>query len=1191
MNLEKEKNEMSPVLFVRALYDFESNDASSLSFKTNDIIQVLMQLESGWWDGLCNGERGWFPSNYVTVFDKEGKLINEDEKLYDWILQQTLDGEIFYYNIKTGESSWKVPVNYESPAARDTTSCTSSLSKLSKQFPKNQEPTKNGPVSSYIDDEELDSHVTALVEDDLEKFDPANKVNITSSIDNQLNTASIDVIQQKNLQQSQSIDNLPPNWNVKTTAQGRVYYCNKLTNETTWSLDNINANGQLIKTENNEKSRSDDEIPNELLPQTPTVITPNKSIRFSGSSILMLQNAHEYLTWDTLSQSIDLSIHNLNVAIQENMRQDYPECTSTIVGNVRIMLYATGTVEKDSVAIKKNRNLKNHHRNIMTSLSKLTLSTKVAASTWSPPDATLKMKSDVNEVLDAVRGFILIAQKTVDIRRVDPKIIESATGGSWHGNNLIQTQTNGNKSTLPSINLEDTSVSTSSTNNPLYHLTSDLISSLDKISCIVTQSITLLLNDVRKVIDAPNSFTPRYFSPQLISQTREILTQVGQFLFITENINLKDLDESSFVNINEFNVSKQSLYNNIAGLVMCIQMASDPLFPLNAMDQIIGCANVVDKSVKDIIIITKSLVLKIQEMRSSVVENFEVSQFISNDSNSLDQINGNNTEHSAENQSTISSLDTTSSKSLQTVPENGVVTNDDTISSNNRNFNNDDDPPNSTSRITGKLQRSYTHPSAENPLTSQVISGSNTVGTNVRSKVTKEDGSPNTTQSQKLKEDKPWFLNYDYDTSEIVFNKEITVKGGTLTALVERLTMHDILDYNFIATFLLTYRSFCTTDDFFDMLVKRFMIQPPEGLTNEELEVWQEKKQTPVRLRVFNIMKSWLETYYIDDKEDLLCLEKMREFARTTMYEHMAFASVSLTKVIEKRQHQRKDAKFRELIATNASAPPASILPKNMKKLKFLDIDPLEIARQLTLMESKLYNNIKAVECLGKAWSQSEGDNIAVNVKAMIFNSNKITGWVAESVLNQKEIRKRCMYIKHFVGIADKCRCLNNFNSLTAIISGLYSAPIHRLKRTWEMVNSKTVQTLETLSKIMNSTKNFAEYREMLHSINPPCVPFFGLYLTDLTFIEDGNPDFLKSSNKLINFSKRMKTADVIREIKQYQNVPYNLSSVQEIQMFIDFHLKESKDVKDLYEQSLALEPREREDEKIARLLQESGFL
>jgi len=99
---------------------------------------------------------------------------------------------------------------------------------------------------------------------------------------------------------------------------------------------------------------------------------------------------------------------------------------------------------------------------------------------------------------------------------------------------------------------------------------------------------------------------------------------------------------------------------------------------------------------------------------------------------------------------------------------------------------------------------------------------------------------------------------------------------------------------------------------------------------------------------------------------------------------------------------------------------------------------------------------------------------------------------VAESVLSQTDIKRRCSYIKHFVAVADKCRTLNNFNSLTAITSGLYSAPIHRLRRTWEMVNAKTVQTLEQLNKIMNSTKNFAEYREMLHSINPPCVPFFG---------------------------------------------------------------------------------------------------
>ncbi|PWN34270.1 uncharacterized protein FA14DRAFT_124014, partial [Meira miltonrushii] len=52
--------------FVRALYDFNSTESSSLSFKKGTLIEVLTQLESGWWDGLLgNDTRGWFPSNYV----------------------------------------------------------------------------------------------------------------------------------------------------------------------------------------------------------------------------------------------------------------------------------------------------------------------------------------------------------------------------------------------------------------------------------------------------------------------------------------------------------------------------------------------------------------------------------------------------------------------------------------------------------------------------------------------------------------------------------------------------------------------------------------------------------------------------------------------------------------------------------------------------------------------------------------------------------------------------------------------------------------------------------------------------------------------------------------------------------------------------------------------------------------------
>jgi len=59
------------VLFCKAIYDYTSYDASALSFCRGDIIEVLHQQPSGWWDGLLGDERGWFPSNYVTIISLE----------------------------------------------------------------------------------------------------------------------------------------------------------------------------------------------------------------------------------------------------------------------------------------------------------------------------------------------------------------------------------------------------------------------------------------------------------------------------------------------------------------------------------------------------------------------------------------------------------------------------------------------------------------------------------------------------------------------------------------------------------------------------------------------------------------------------------------------------------------------------------------------------------------------------------------------------------------------------------------------------------------------------------------------------------------------------------------------------------------------------------------------------------------
>lgn len=51
--------------------------------------------------------------------------------------------------------------------------------------------------------------------------------------------------------------------------------------------------------------------------------------------------------------------------------------------------------------------------------------------------------------------------------------------------------------------------------------------------------------------------------------------------------------------------------------------------------------------------------------------------------------------------------------------------------------------------------------------------------------------------------------------------------------------------------------------------------------------------------------------------------------------------------------------------------------------------------------------------------------------------------------------------------------------------------------------------------------------REALHRCDPPCIPYLGMYLTDLSFIEEGTPNF--TDDGLLNFSKMRMVSETFR--------------------------------------------------------------
>jgi len=118
------------------------------------------------------------------------------------------------------------------------------------------------------------------------------------------------------------------------------------------------------------------------------------------------------------------------------------------------------------------------------------------------------------------------------------------------------------------------------------------------------------------------------------------------------------------------------------------------------------------------------------------------------------------------------------------------------------------------------------------------------------------------------------------------------------------------------------------------------------------------------------------------------------------------------------------------------------------------------------------------------------------------------------------------------------------------------------------------------MAQLMSPEKSYSRFRKHLHTRDPPCVPYFGIfflrlnsrrrvtigffstnhfhsigvYLTDLTFIEDGNKDYVLGTD-LINFSKRRKVAAVITEIQQYQQLWFKFQEIPELMVVPPFVL------------------------------------
>lgn len=172
-----------------------------------------------------------------------------------------------------------------------------------------------------------------------------------------------------------------------------------------------------------------------------------------------------------------------------------------------------------------------------------------------------------------------------------------------------------------------------------------------------------------------------------------------------------------------------------------------------------------------------------------------------------------------------------------------------------------------------------------------------------------------------------------------------------------------------------------------------------------------------ISYRVFNVLKNWLENYYVDEDEYLL--SRIEHFTDTNIRDSSSFAANQLLKLIRKRIELSARGEMKKIVPNPISGPDP-IYPKNVLSIQLLETDPVEMARQLSIMDFKLYSSIRPIECLGKVWSRDGEDGfVAMNIKKSIQYCNRLTAWVTDSILSYDEAKKRTIVIKYWVQVAN----------------------------------------------------------------------------------------------------------------------------------------------------------------------------
>ncbi|XP_054858848.1 ras-specific guanine nucleotide-releasing factor 1 isoform X2 [Eublepharis macularius] len=318
--------------------------------------------------------------------------------------------------------------------------------------------------------------------------------------------------------------------------------------------------------------------------------------------------------------------------------------------------------------------------------------------------------------------------------------------------------------------------------------------------------------------------------------------------------------------------------------------------------------------------------------------------------------------------------------------------------------------------------------------------------------------------------------------------------------------------------------------------------------------------------RVLNVLRHWVSKHSQDfeTNEELKCkvisfLEEVIHDPELLTQERKAAANIIRTLTQEDPGDNQITLEEIVQLAEGVQAEP------------FENHSALEIAEQLTLLDHLVFKKIPYEEFFGQGWMKVEKNERTPYIMKNSKHFNDISNLIVSEILRNEDVTARVSTLEKWVAVADICRCLHNYNAVLEITAAFNRSAIFRLKKTWMKVSKQTKALIDKLQRLVSSEGRFKNLREALKNCDPPCVPYLGMYLTDLAFIEEGTPNYTEDG--LVNFSKMRMISHIIREIRQFQQTAYKIEHQAKVTQYL---LDQTfvMDEESLYEASLQIEPK-----------------